>query len=192
MEFHGRYTALIIENDPDVNEFISDYIHKELKDPHWDIDFLTDLSNQSESTIKQKLTENSTYIFSTTFNNREQNAKLIKLIGEQEYPKQIYIHYLSGDLFLGLDAALPNSFTPSEYGFDKHTIYGIHTQTKQRADGELFRKTYNFFDTVKYYWNDLNEAYVPERPTCFFNDNLNSIYKYKPIWISRESEVLES
>lgn len=192
MNEHGYYkTALIIENDPNPDEFISDYIQNILTGPEWEFDFLTNLSKQSEKTIQQKLSENNTYIFSTTFNNKGQNEKIIQMIGAQEEPKNIYIHYLSGDLFFGLDKALPDNFSPKESGFDKHTIYGIHRETKEKPSGTFFRKLLNYFDTIEYYWNDDIKGYYPERPNCFFKTNLEPIYKYKPIWINKESDIKE-
>lgn len=189
MNSHEYRTCLIIENDPEPDEFISSYIDRELKEPHWDIDFLTNLKSQNQQSIQQKLSENDTYIFSTTFSNKEQNQQLIEMIAHQEYPKDIFIHYLSGDLFFGLYKAIPSGFDPSSSGFKNHTIYGIHRETKIKEEGQFFKSQIHYFDTIKYYWNDELKGYFPERPNCFYNNNLNSIYKYKPMWISRDSDI---
>lgn len=174
---------LILEND----RVISDNIQAFVNQPQFDndtFDDITGLQFKEPQEIIEKINKADAYVFSSAFSNQEQNLKIIKLLGSQTRPKEIFIYSLNNELYIKLHEILPDNFDPWRNGFAEHRIYEINILTKRDASNtnHFFKKFIYYFDVIEYYWNSDTNNFFPIRPTCFYDTNLKDIYLYKPEW----------
>lgn len=176
--------ALILENGKDIDPIITSYIERDEFDG-WEFEYI-DLMRTNPTDIFTKLTNADAYFLSSTFSNAEQNGQLFDIFRQLQGPKQFYIYSSADRLSNKLVKVLPSDFHPAPYDFEDNDIYEIAVSQRIKPSSGAFFKDYQYyFDTIKYYWNDRYACYFPERPTCFYEDNLNPVYKYKPKFIKK-------
>jgi len=180
---------LILENDPQIDERISAFIKS--KHLH-DLDSVDEIVNLRNVDITNneldKFDWADVYIFSTTFNNKEQIRGILDIINKRDKPKDIFISYLPDRLYIGLkDISDQYSDHIRIFRESGHSIHEIVYETKQgNNENNFFKDIRYFFDLIPYYWNSNYEMFIPERPICIYEDNnLYDVFKYKPKWILR-------
>lgn len=178
---------LILENDKKIDDVILAFINSNYfkdGDEFPDITGLSYKENLSEDDYYE-FEKCDTYIFSSTFFNKDQIKRILNLINAQSRPKTLYIYYPSDRLYIGIKDIF-DQFHEEIIKFRKggHSICEIECDEKEGNNPQKYFKDIRyFFDLIPYYWNTDYAMFTPERPKCIFEDsNINTFFKYKPEW----------
>ena len=172
---------LILENENNIDEVIIEFADHYSISEDDKIETIENLSTVERTVIADKIVWSDVVMFSSTFYNAVQAKEFFTLFINIEGEKDIYIRSVGDSLMNKLFKIIPDDYDGSTF---PHRIISVEVEAKEdhKKSGNFFSKHVYFFDKVEYYWNDSVGAFCPERPTCFYNNNLKSVYKFKPKW----------
>lgn len=180
---------LILENDPTIPDELAHYIDSQNID---DPTIINDLKQKDKRELITAVGNHDIIIIQSTFTDEEQIKEILGLTSiytDKEYRLLATgerLHYIIHELGRDYHSEFKRSFKDN---IIKEICY--QRKLDNKGSSHFFKSFLFFFDEIELYYNKERDAFFPERPQCFFENELQPVYKYKPKWELR-SWVFES
>lgn len=172
---------LILENDPTIPEELAHYIDQQEEDD--DPTIINDLKSKEKGELFNAIDDHDIITIQSTFTDAEQIKEILGL-ASMYTGKEYRLLCTSDRLHYTIHELGDRFHSPFKGIFKDNIIKEICYQRKldKKKTTHFFKNFIYFFDEITLYYNEEHDAFFPERPQCFFENELETVYKYKPSW----------